>query len=381
MASSFVVPYLLLVSFLTPLLSSPEVTKTKVLNDSPFQGVAVMLRDAYDCQQIQHKDFAASVRLLKLQSRKDIWPWVFFNRFLGYKEDAESHPSIKGQKYADQFKTIKGMDLFNETGALEDFFNVWEISLRVSKELGSPGIVVDPEAYNNYESLNLNYVAEQTGRSIEQIRERLEEIGRELADRADGIHPRATIWFLSTSLGRQRKVSFSQINWVGKKYYATYTHIIIGMLQRAKERAMHLKFICGGEEALGYCHESIETMKEKIKKRQAVLGPFLQTYNNLHMAGTLAPWDKVESKVGYFVTNGECRNSEFKTISDFKPAMKELFTAYEYNWMYAGSSQWNPYDGAASADYNKALEEAITEVRNDIGAARAKSSLGGHRAE
>jgi hypothetical protein len=358
MSSSLVVPYLLLVSFLTPVMDNPEIVKTRLLNNSPFQGVAVMLRDAYDTRQIRYQDYSQSMRLIRRECRKDIWPWVFFNRFLGYEEGTESHPSIQGQRFAIPFKSIKGMDLFNEAGALGDFLHVWKTSLQVSKELGSPGIIVDPEAYNNYKSLRVEYVAEQTGKSAEEVRIRLEEIGKELADIVNDTHPGATIWLLSSSLGRTHEASSSK----NPPYRATCTYIIIGMLERSKEKGMQIQFVCGGQESLGYCHKTMADLNEKMKKREERLSPFLKKYDNLHLSGTLAPWDKVESKQGYFVQDSECRASEFKTIADFKPVLTTLFSTYNYNWMYAGSSQWNPYDRVVSM---KLLKKFRAELRSE----------------
>lgn len=363
MGSYLMVPYLLIVSFLTPVLSNPDVMKIKALNNSPFQGVTVMLRDAYDCKEVTLNDFRITARLLKIHCRKDIWPWIFFNRFVGYKASSESHESVRGQKFAARFEAIKGMDLFNETGALADFLNIWRISLQISKELGSPGIVVDPEAYNNYDSMRVEYLAGQMDKSEGEIRGRLREIGKELADFAGEIYPDATIWFLATGLDRLEKDSpLSLGKFVRSRYQPSFTYIILGMLERSKEKNLRLRFVCGGEEALGYCHESLRSMKEKISKRQASLEPILRNYDNIRLAGTLAPWDKVESKSGYFADNYECRTSEFRTITDFEPVLKTLFSTYDYNWMYAGTDLWNPYDPKTSAAYNKVLDSAIKEV-------------------
>jgi len=167
--TSIVVPYLMLVSFLTPPLGNPEVFKIRNLDDTPYNGVAVMLRSAYSSQKIHQGEFDSTVRVLKLSSKKDIWPWVFFNRFIGVKAGDESTPYAKTTKLSAPFKLIKGMDINNETGALEDFYNSWMIALRTARNLESPGIVLDTEAYNNYLTAELPYLAELLSLPVEQV--------------------------------------------------------------------------------------------------------------------------------------------------------------------------------------------------------------------
>ena len=71
------------------------------------------------------------------------------------------------------FNKIKGMDLWNETGALNDFFNIWKMSLKIAKELGSPGIFVDAEAYNNYKIYDIAYLSGLLGKSEIEVKQRL----------------------------------------------------------------------------------------------------------------------------------------------------------------------------------------------------------------
>ncbi len=361
--SALVVPYLMLVSFLTPVLSHTDISKVRALNDSPFHGLAAMVRCAYSTEKVNERDFVGSVRTIKMSSKKDVWPWVFFNRFIGYKDGDEADPAVRGTELSEPFRQIRGMDLYNEAGALNDFYNTWQISLRLAKRLKAPGIVVDAEPYNNYITSDLLYLAQLIGRPTQEVRQRLQDIGAVLTDMARETYPEATIWILSTQLGYYPNPRTLVGKLSPEKCYSPATYIIMGMLERAKITQSKLKFISGGQEGLGYCHHTLEAMQTKIRARERRFKPILRSYENLQLAGTIALWDTVESKSGYFVTNSECNNSSAKTIEEFEPFLKELFARYPYNWIYA-SSWWNPYDRTVSAAYEKTLERALRPVRS-----------------
>ena len=349
--SSITISYLLLVSFLTPHLSDPAVSKVRMLNDSPYQGVAVMLRCAYSPQKLHERDFSASVRLLRLGSKKDIWPWVFFNRFICVKAGDESTPYVDGTELAKPFKPIRGMDLYNEGGALEDFYHTWEIALKTARKLGSPGIILDTEPYNNYLTGELPYLAKLRSTPVEQVRQRLEVIGSELTDLADRTYPEATIWILATELTTKPVLRTLASHMTLTRYHPSGSYIIKGMLKRAVEKDSKLKFISGGQEGLGYCHHTLEEMARKIQQRQEKFEPLLQAYRNLSLAGTIVMWDKAESKSGYFATNPTCRDSTIKSLPEFEPLLKLLFTHYRYNWIYASEPWDDPYNLRTSAQY------------------------------
>lgn len=357
--SSVLLPYLMLVSFLTPPLGNPAISKVCTLNNTPYQGIAVMVRGAYSTQEVHERDFESSVRLLKLRCKKDIWPWVFFNRFIGVKAGDESTPYVDGTKLGAPFKSIKGMDLYNKTGALADFYRTWRIALQTARKLGSPGIVIDTEAYNNYLTGELPHLAQLLSAPVAQVQERLEEIGRELTDMADQTYPEATIWILATELTVERPPRTLAARMAFTRYQRSCSYIITGMLKRAVEKESKLKFISGGQESLGYCHNTLEAMVKKIQKRQEKFEPLLKTYKNLNLAGTIVMWDKAESKGGYFVTNQRCRDSTIKSLPEFEPLLRLLFNHYRYNWIYASGSWDNPYDLKISAQYNELLKRVL----------------------
>ena len=342
---STVLPYLLLVSFYSGQINNFGIDKIKAINESPYNGVAVPLIGAYDTGKYDEKDFEPAVKLIKKESKKHTWPWVFFNRFIGYKEGERSLSPMAKTKY---FQSIKGMDIYNESGALKDFENIWRMSLKIAKELRSPGIVIDPEAYNNYRNYQLSYLARQIHKPEEEIKKRLKEVGAELVEIAEKEYPEATLWFLFTGLGSPQ--------------YRTVTYIIQGMLERAKEKGSKLKFVSGGE-LMGYCYDSLDDLKETIKRRNESFSDIIATYPNLYLGGTIAPWNDVKLKKGNF-TKGKCGRSKLKTMEDFKPLIGQLLKSYGYVWIYAAKMvRYNPYSPDVSSTYNKTIGELISGSR------------------
>jgi hypothetical protein len=352
---SVTLPYLLLVSFYSGELKNFELEKITAINQSPYYGVAVPLIGAYDTEKYTLDDFFDSAWTIKDSSKKDVWPWVFFNRFIGYKKSENALSQKADQAY---FRAIKGMDLYNNSGALNDFYDIWKISLQIAKKLGSPGIVVDPEAYNNYQTYSVSYISKQLGEPEEQVKRRLNEMGRKLTEIADEIYPKAIIWFLFTGLGNPMRT----LNSFDEKQYRSVTYIIQGMLEYGKEKGSKLKLVSGGELSLGYCSISLEDLKHKVRSRGNNFFTPLKSYPNLLLGGTMAPWNDAGSKkVGYF-TKGTCGKSKLKNLKDFKPLIKNLSESYEYVWIYAAKSVgYDPYSLTCSSVYNR----AITESAND----------------
>ena len=355
---SVTLPYLLLVTFYTAELGDFGTDKLNAIVSSPYNGVAVPLISAYDTGKHTAEDFAPSVKRLKEGARKDVWPWVFFNRFIGSKEGARSLSPDSGNAY---FRAIKGMDIYNKAGALGDFYGIWKTALEIAKETGSPGIVVDPEAYNNYETYKVSYISEETGIPENEVKKRLAEIGRELARIADETYPDATLWFLFTGLGTPLRT----LNPLADKEYRSVTYIVEGMLEYAKEKGSEFKLISGGMLSLGYCSESLGDLKVKILSRRERFEKHLSSFPNLRLGGTIAPWNDVRLKKGDYFTIGECRKSKLKDLEDFDPLVKYLLESYEYVWIYAASGAgYNPYDREITLPYNNSISEAVNITKN-----------------
>jgi len=359
---SAALPYLLLVSFYSGTFNDFGADKRKALDASAYNGAAVALVDAYDTGSHQAADFRRGIEDIKRDSKKHVWPWVFFNRFVGFSEKGRF---INENARKDHFRAIKGLDVFNEAGALEDFLRLWEISLTVARELGSPGIVVDPETYNNYDALGISFVAREAHRSKDEVRERLLGVGAGLADSAHAIYPEATIWLLFSGLG-DRRLSFLPL--LGDQ--RTVTYIIRGMLERAKERGMRLTIVSGGELSLGYCYKSLEELKDKVRAREEDFADALRFYPNLRLAGVIAPWDKPDLKINWMRT-GKCAESGIRGVGEFNPYIGSLLESYDYVWLYAAhAAGYDPYDPRIYPPYNEAIAGALEDVGMKISAPR-----------
>ncbi len=346
---SLTLPYLLLVTFYSGNLSNFSPEMLTAINGSPYKGVAVPLIGAYDTGKYTMGDFTPSVKRLRAGDAKDVWPWVFFNRFIGHKKGSRSLSEKADNIY---FNSIDAIDIYNRAGALDDFYGIWKMSLEIAKQLDSPGIVVDSEAYNNYDIYEISYIAREVGKPEDEVKKRLLEIGKDLARVADETYPGATIWFLFTGLGSPMR----SLNPFSEKEYMSVTYIIKGMLEYAKESGSKLKFVSGGMLSLGYCYESLNGLENKIRSRNADFEDPLNMYPNLLLGGSIALWaDAKLKKEGYF-TKGICGKSKLKDLRDFKPLIKYLFESYRYVWIYTdGTLGYNPYDPKSASDYNMTI--------------------------
>jgi len=85
---------------------------------------------------------------------------------------------------------------------------------------------------------------------------------------------------------------------------------------------------------LGYCHTSVEDLREAVEKRAEVFAPLLQKYSGiLELAGTMTLWSDKAAKKNW-VAQGACGASTAETVEDLVPYMELLFRSYRYNWIY-----------------------------------------------
>lgn len=350
---SHILPYLLLLSFYSGNLIDFNKQKTDIINNSPYNGVAVQVLDAYNTEPIPEDRLNAAVARIKKNARKHVWPWVFFNRFIGFQEGSISHSTLSAVPY---FKRIRGLDLDNETGALADFYKIWRLSLRLAKELGVPGIVVDPEAYNNYQAYKVSYLAQQLNKSEAEVINRLQAIGADLADIVQQEYPEAILWFLFTGLAPPGSLK-------GPMDYRSVSYIIKGMLIQAKSSGAKFTIIAGGENSAGYCYRSLTEMIQIYERRRERYQTWLTQFPNLRLGGTIALWDKPENKKGW-LQQGACGQSTIRYAADFEPLLRQLLATCDYVWIYAASAAgFNPYDPAIAAAYNQVIQKALTQSR------------------
>lgn len=355
-------PYLLLVSFTIGPMRDLDLNKVQQINRFPYQGVAAPLIKPHDAGKYDERDFDRTRRLLNEHARKDVWPWVFMKRFMASPPGGKKPPAeAAGSEY---FARIRGMDLFDQTGALGDFFNLWGIALRLAKKTGAPGVVLDHEAYGNPQAYRLDYLVRETGHPKEELRSRLKQVGARMLDLADEAYPEAVIWCLATGLGR---VSRRPLSLAGPEP-RTITYIIMGLLERAKEKGSRVKVVSGGEMSLFYCYESLADLKASIEKRNNNFAPALAAYPNLRLGGCIAPWYDANLRGGW-MRQGKCGRSVLKTMADFKPLIAELLHSYQYVWVYAaGMAPYAPFEENNAVHYHGAISEVMQHFQGSKGA-------------
>lgn len=340
MASSLI-PYLILVSFLTPNFHKFDLKAVEAINASPYSGVAIQLVNAYDTNNHTEAEFAAQTEFLRANVKKQVWPWVFFNRIIG-----------KAGSDKPYFAAIRGMALDEHDEALRDFYTIWRLALRTAKKLGAPGIFIDPEAYNNYQYYYVGKVAALQGKTDAAVQQQLANIGRELITIAQEEYPTAILWFTFSGLAGPIQ-GFRDP--AGK--LTTSSYIIKGMLDACKQKNSGLTIVSGGMTSLGYCFKSLQDLENVIQKRAGYYHSVLATYPHLKLGGTIAPWLNHEKKRGWML-KGKCQTSALKNIEDFKPLIKKLRASYPYVWIYAAAvSGFNPFEPASAVPSNQVIAE------------------------
>jgi len=345
----------------------------RLLNSTPFNGVALALMDANSAQPIVPAVVAIEkAKELKMISKKDIWPRVNINRMYqrnkkhpcfksGYNKNDVAKLAVQGLRAGrtaeistPYFANIKLLDIYDDEKALTNFYKIWTLALKTCKILG-PGVVLDLENYGwEPDGYKVSALAAQYGRLATDVISKLEEIGAHLVAIAEKECPDATILNLFT---------YHNAPNYDNDYYPIPAYISHGMLKSIKERRVSLKLIDGGEAGLGYVNTILDSLKKKIEARSFSFADWLQAYpDNFQLGGTITVWDD-PSKIRGWVKRHSGDNSPFASIEDFKPFMKELFLKYDFVWFYVPSvADYNPFSPMVAFDFNRKLKIVINDV-------------------
>jgi hypothetical protein len=350
--------YLMLVN--TAMAKQMDAPKIAQFDRSPYDGLAISFADAYEASPMPSLvPMEAQIASWKKSTTKDIWPWVYLNRMIG-ANDAEGNRLTK----VPYFQRFQGLDLDGKAGAQNDFLENWRNALRIAKETGVPGIVCDLEFYNNYKAYDLGELAQMTSKSPQDVLNALRQVGARMADIAAAEYRGATLWFLFTGFTR---TEYRVIE--GRPYYLTATYIAEGLLDQIQMHNLPLRVLSGGEVGLGYCHDSVDDLRQAIEKRAAVFAPLLQKYNGiLELAGTMTLWSDRSAKKNW-VAQGACGSSTAATVEDLIPYMELLFRSYRSNWIYGSVN--GGYFAFQSTNAPR-FDAAITQAK-----ARAFGAAGG----
>jgi hypothetical protein len=350
--------YLMLVN--TAIANEMDAPKMTQFDRSPYDGLAVSFADAYDTSPVLSlAPMQAQIAIWKKSTSKDIWPWVSLNRMIG-ANDAENNPNAK----VPYFQRFQGLDLDGKAGAQNDFLENWRNALRLAKETGAPGIVCDLEFYNNYKAYDLAELARMSSKPQQDVLNVLRQIGARMADIAAAEYPDATLWFLFTGFTR---TEYRVID--GHPYYLAATYIAEGLLDQIQQHRLPLRVVSGGEVGLGYCHNSVEDLRQAIEKRAADFEPLLQKYNGiLELAGTMTLWSDRSAKKNW-VAQGACGTSSAATVEDLVPYMELLFRSYRFNWLYGSpNGGYFAFQSTTAPRFDAAIAQAKQRAFGPAGA-------------
>jgi hypothetical protein len=336
-----------------------DAQKMAQFDRSPYDGLAVSFTGAYDISPVvSPAPMEAQIAIWKKSTTKNIWPWVYLNRMIG-ANDAEGNQLTK----VPYFQRFQGLDLDGKAGAQNDFLENWRNALRIARETGVPGIVCDLEFYNNYKAYDLAELARMTSTPQQDVLNLLRQAGARMADIAAAEYPGATLWFFFTGFTRP---DYRVIE--GRPYYLAATYIAEGLLDQIQQHHFPLLVLSGGEVGLGYCHNSVDDLRQAVGKRAADFAPFLQKYNGiLELAGTMTLWSDRSAKKNW-VAEGACGTSSAATVEDLTPYMELLFRSYRYNWLYGSpNGGYFAFQSTSAPRFDAAIAQAKARANGAAG--------------
>jgi hypothetical protein len=336
-------PYLMLVTF----YDLTGAGRLSALDDSPFDGIAVPIVSAYDSgPQPSFEQIQTAFVSLERQTRKQVWPWVFINRMVGIKD-------AHGKADVTDSNRISALDLDNRVGAQGAFLNLWQAALRQAKSADVPGVVLDMELYSNPNAYSISFIASQRSLSVSEVKQRLNEIGEQMAQIASKEFPDAIVWTLISGLSPNSHIlDYSEED-------STCRFILLGLMDGARQRDLKLMLVDGGEDSLGYCHKSGAALNEDISAREQRFTSLFQQYrDSLTLGGTIVLWRDSASRSDW-LTTGQCGSSDVRQLQEFSPYLRSLFQSYRFVWIYAATAgKWDPLDPAQSEPFYRMLRES-----------------------
>lgn len=355
---------LLYYSFSTPRFSELSEKDLNVIENSSFTGICSRLIGAYDINLPSYNDYENTISMVKNKSMKrKIWPVIFFNRFFGSPDENPcSRTMDKSTETTSYSGKINGIDLLNDNDSIGDFRKLLTLALRIARELGSPGIFIDPEAYNCYDAYSVSNISKRYKMSTDAIILKLKNIGFDFADLVNTYYSDAIIFFYLIDFGKIQKDGFQR----------SIAYIAEGMLERSKQKGYSLRLVDGWTGQ--YIYYSFPHFKYSVGKKIALKNHFLENYPNLTLAGVIAPFESFKKlPSGSWIKRGlmPYRISgrlEITDISDFKPLYEFLFFNFRNVWVY-GSTQagkkigYEMFSPKIPVSYKEVLKESIEKVK------------------
>ncbi len=314
--------------------------QTESVKNSPFDSFALVLTSwGSKAFAPDYNSFKSAIAVAK-KSGKKFWPRIMLARIGGHLSKCNPPKGSAGWPL---------LDVWDQGGCYTDFKKMLTLSLKIAKETGTEGIVVDPEMYNNYNNMRVGYLAAKYGKSAEEIHQKLLGTGADLADtiNASG-YSDVVVWSLFSDFSQK----FSNADYPYPDSYRVQTgvYILEGLLKRAKEKNYSLKLVEGGEGSLWYLHTDLNDLKKKTEDRERNLSSHFRDYPNFHPGGTIGlylalgtpdnpgvneTWQKNFKKRFNCEIFSSC--NKIRTLEDFKPLLGYLFEKNKYVWVWKGN--------------------------------------------
>ena len=284
---------------------------------------------------------------------KHIWPVMFITKILQFVP-GKVHGSWGVSPAMRAQAGIPGMDLDNETGARDVFEHNWRNALLIAKEIGSPGIMFDPEFYFG----GIGDIAELAARRSETetvAAAKCQAFGARLADITEEAYPDAVVFWFFTGLHQPEET------------WDPVPYICLGALKRAKQIGSKQFHVDGGEGGVGYLHRSVDALRARIHNRWIETGELLRQYPNFELGGVLAPYVDIRCHP-YWMTFDRI-DPHVKTADDFQPWFEALFSNYRYVWLYGASggtpdtTAFIPWEAKHSAAMSAPIARAKKNAR------------------
>lgn len=345
--------YLLLVNTAIASLLKPD--DLREFDKSAYNGIAVAFAHAYETGAVPTvAQINQQIADYKKLTTKQIWPWVYLNRAVGFNAEEKNH-------YANNpyFQRVAGFDLEGKSGNRQEFLLLWRNSLQAARESGMPGIFADLEFYNNNQAYDIGVLSKQYGKKPEEVKALLMNLGMEMADIAAVAFPEANLWFAFSGL------TFPEFKtYEGRAYFPSPAYVMMGMLDEIVKKQYSVRVITGGEGSLAYCSQSLQHLQQKIAARAAKLAPFVEKYHGaFELGGTMGMWDNRIRNTGW-AAEGDCRTVSATTAEDLQPYLELLMRTYRYNWIYATSEEnYLPFATENAMRFNTVIKAAQSNTK------------------
>jgi hypothetical protein len=306
----------------------------EAIKDSPFDSYSLVL-DKPDYKMLFH-----NINLAKT-TNKIIWPRIIFPNYMIEKPD-------------------NILKIWDERSVEKAFMYV-KTALKIAKETGVKGIFIDPEPYNNSKNYLLSYVAENNNKGINETIERLKELGARFADCVHEEYKNrpAVLWFAFADL-------FKRLN---DGYGRSGNYIIEGILDRTIQKNYNITVVDGGETTIGYINLSLDELRKKIEKQRINQAQIVEKYGSRFELGSTTILFYDLQNTGFWariVDKMSEDRKQVKTIEDYIPLLKEMFTHYRYVWIYwSGFPMYDEFDPESAKLYRPIIAAALAEMKNN----------------